>query len=85
MGWRVWVIWRSYSVPDIQDYFQYIFINHEAINDNLSIRINVNKIENRITLKQRQDNVLNLTPETMNLLGSIKRKTDKDRNSENVI
>ena len=43
----------SYSVPDIQDYFQYIFKKHEEITDNLSIRIYVNKIENRITFKTK--------------------------------
>ena len=40
----------SYSVADIQDYFEYILKNHETVIDNPSIRIYINKIENRITL-----------------------------------
>ena len=41
----------SYSVSDIQDYFKYILKKHETVTDNPSIRIYVNKIENRITFK----------------------------------
>ena len=41
----------SYSVSDIQDYFEYIFKKHSENVDNPSIRIYVNKIENRITFK----------------------------------
>ena len=39
----------SYSVSDIQDYFEYTFKKHGENTDNPSIRIHVNKIENRIT------------------------------------
>ena len=38
----------SYSVQDIQDYFEYILKKHSESIDNPSIRIYVNKIENRI-------------------------------------
>ena len=41
----------SYSVSDIQDYFEYILKNHGEKTDNSSVRIYVNSIENRITLK----------------------------------
>ena len=41
----------SYSVSDIQDYFEYILKKHSENVDNPSIRIYVNKIENRITFK----------------------------------
>ena len=34
----------SYSVSDIQDYFEYIIKKHEAVTDNPSIRIYGNKI-----------------------------------------
>ena len=40
----------SYSVSDIQDYFEYIIKEHETVTDNPSISIYVNKTENRITL-----------------------------------
>ena len=41
----------SYSISDIQDYFEYILKKHRENTDNPSIRIYVNKIENRITFK----------------------------------
>ena len=41
----------SYSALDIQDYFGYIIKKHGTVTDNPSIRIYVNKIENRITFK----------------------------------
>ena len=41
----------SYSVPDIHEYFEYIFRKHGESIDNPSIRIYVNKIENKITFK----------------------------------
>ena len=42
---------RSYLISDIQDYFEYILKKHNENVDNPSIKIYVNKIENRITLK----------------------------------
>ena len=41
----------SYSISDIQDYFQYIMIVHETFADDPSIKIYINKVENRITCK----------------------------------
>ena len=41
----------SYFVSDIQDYFEYILKKHETVTDNPSIRIYINKIENRFTFK----------------------------------
>ena len=58
--------------------------NNENI-DNPSIRIDVNKIENRITFKIKTGYYLELlTPETMKLLVSTKTKITKDKNGENV-
>ena len=75
----------SYSVSDIQDYFEYILKKHSESVDNPSIRIYVNKIENRITLKIKNGYYLELlTPETMELLGSTNSKITKDKNGENV-
>ena len=42
---------ESYSVSDIQDYFDYILKKHSENVDNPSIIIDVSKIENRITFK----------------------------------
>ena len=52
---------------------------------NSSIKIYINKIENRITFKIKTGYYLELlTPETMKLLGSTKSKITKDKNGENV-
>ena len=75
----------SYSVSDIQDYFEYILKKHNESVDNPSIRIYVNKIENRITFKNKSGYYLELlAPETMKLLGSTVSKINKDKNGENV-
>ena len=75
----------SYSISEIQDYFEYILKNHRESVDNPSIRIYVNKIENRITLKIKNGYYLELlTPKTMKLLESAENKITNDKNSENV-
>ena len=69
----------SYSIPDIQDYFEYIFKKHRGKTVNPSIEIYTNKIENRITFKIKTGYYLEvLTPETMKLLGSNKSKIKKN-------
>ena len=75
----------SYSISNIQDYFEYILkIDKEKI-DNASIRISVNEIENRISFKIKTGYYLELlTPETMKLLGSTENKITKDENDENI-
>ena len=45
----------SYSVSDIQGYFEYILKKHEKVTENPSIRIYIDKIENRITSKIKRD------------------------------
>ena len=75
----------SYSILDIQGYFEYILKKHSESVDNPSIRMHINKIENRITFKIKSGYYLELlTPETMKLLGSTESKTTKDKNGENV-
>ena len=75
----------SYSVSYIQDYFEYILKKHSESVDNPSIRIYVNKTENRIAFKIKNGYYLELlTPETMKLLGSTNSKITKDKNGENV-
>ena len=76
----------SYSVSDIQDYFEYILKKHGENTDNSSIRIYVNKIENRITFKIKNGYHLELlTPETMKLLGTTENKITKNKTGENVL
>ena len=75
----------SYSVSDIQDYFEYILKKHGEDIDKPSVQIYVNKIENRVTFKIKNGYSLELlTPETMKLLGSTENKITQDKNSENV-
>ena len=49
----------SYSVPDIQEYFEYIIEKHETVTENSSIRVYVNGIENGITFKIETGSILN--------------------------
>ena len=75
----------SYSVQQIQDYFEFIIKKHETITDeNFSIRIYVNKIKNRIVFKIKTGYKLELLRnETVEFLrgGPI---IDKDNNSSNL-
>ena len=75
----------SYTIDDIQDYFEFIIKKHETLTDNPSIKIYSNKIKNKIAFKIKNGYKLELlTPETMKLLGSTKNFVDKNKNSENV-
>ena len=75
----------SYSISDIQDYFEYILKKHSENVENSLIRIYVIKIENRITFKIKNGYYLELlTPETTKLLGSTESKITKGKNGENV-
>ena len=66
-------------------YFEYIFKIHETVTDNPSIRMYVNRIENRITFKIKTGYYLEiLTTQTMKLLQSAISKIIKDENGENV-
>ena len=75
----------SYSIDDIQDYFEFIIKKHETLTEDLPIEIYPNKMKNRIVFKIKTSYKLELlTPETMRLLGSTKKDVDSDKNSENV-
>ena len=41
----------SYTIDDIQDYFEFIIKKHETLTDNTSIKTYSNKIKNRIVFK----------------------------------
>ena len=76
---------KSYSVSDIQDCFEHILKKHGENTDNPSVKIYVNKTENRITFRIKNGYSLELlTPETMKLLGSTENKMTKGKNSKNV-
>ena len=75
----------SYSVSSIQDYFEYISKKHGENIHKPSVQIYVNKIENRVTLKIKNEYSLELfTSETVKLLGSIENKITIDKNIETV-
>ena len=58
---------------------------HGARKVNLSIRISINEIENRITFKIKTGFYLKLlTPETMKLFGGTKSKIAENENYENI-
>ena len=72
--------WSKYSL------FWTCFKRHEDKADNLSIRIYVNKIENRIKFKIKKGYYLELViPEKMKLLGRTKTRITKNQNGENVL
>ena len=73
----------SYSIADIQDYFEFIIKKHETLTENPPIQIYPNKIKNRIVFKIKTGYKLELlTPETMKLLGSTKNDVDKDKDGQ---
>ena len=62
----------SYSVSDIQDFFEYIF-KKQTVTDNPSRSIYINKVENRITFKIKTGYYFELLmPELIKLLEGLK-------------
>ena len=67
----------SYSISDIQDYFEYILKKH---GEDIDKQIYVNQVENRVTFKVKNGYSLErFKPETMKLLESIKNKVNKNK------
>ena len=75
----------SYSISDIQDYFEYVIKKQETIEVNPPIQIYPNKIKNRIVFKIKSGYKLELlSPETMKLLRCSKNDVDKDKDREDI-
>ena len=75
----------SYSIPDIQDYFEFIIKKHETLAENPPIQIYPKKIKNRIVFKIKTRYKLEfLSQEATKLLGSTKKDVDKDKDREDV-
>ena len=72
----------SYSIEDIQDYFEFIIKKHKTLTENPPVQIYPNKIKNRVAFKIKTGH--ELSPETMKLLGSIKKDVDQDKDGEDV-
>ena len=76
----------SYSISDIQDYFEFIIKKHETLTENPPIQIYPNKIKNRIVFKVKTGYKLELlSPETMKLLESTKKDVGKDKDGEDLL
>ena len=75
----------SYSIADIQDYFEFIIKKRETLTENTSVQIYPNKIKNGIVfkIKTRYKSEL-LSLETMKLLGNTKKDVDRDKDGEDV-
>ena len=64
----------SYSIEDIQDYFEFIIKKHETLTENPPVQIYPDKIKNRIVFKIKTGyKVELLTPETVKLFGSTNK------------
>ena len=75
----------SYSIADIQDYFEFIFKKQKTLAENPPIQIYPNKIKNRISFRVKTGCKLEfLSPQIMKLLGSTKKDVDQDKDGENV-
>ena len=73
----------SYSISDIQNYFELFIKKHETLTENPPVQIFVNKIKNRIAFKIKTGYKLELlSRETMKLFGSTKKEVDKDIDGE---
>ena len=75
----------SYSILDIQEYFEFIIKKQETLAEYPPIQIYPNEIKNRIVFKVRTGYKLELlSTETMKLLGSRQKVVDKDKDGEDV-
>ena len=60
-----------YSVSDIEDYFEHNLKKHAENTDKPSVKIYLNKVENKVTFKIKNGYSLErLTPKTMKLRGT---------------
>ena len=75
----------SYTLEDIQDYFEFIIEKHETLTEDPPVRIYPNKTKNRIVFKIKTGYKLELlSSERMKLLGSTKKDADQDKNGEDL-
>ena len=75
----------SYSIEDIQDYFEFIIKKNESLPDNPPIKISPNRLINRIVFKIKSSYKLEaLSENTKKLLGLASNIVDTDKNSESA-
>ena len=76
----------SYSVPDIQDYIEYIIKKHETLTTIPPIHVYINKVNNRLVFKTKDGYRLELQmPETTKVFSSTKKLIDETKNGETVL
>ena len=77
MEWWIDLPDGSYSIADIQDYFEFIIKKHKTLTENPPVQIYANKIQNRIVFKVKIGYKLELlSSETMKLLGTTSKDVD---------
>ena len=75
----------SYSIVDIQDYFEFIIKKQETLTENPPVHVYINKIKNRIVFQIKTGYKLELlSSETVKLLGSTKKDVVQDKDGENM-
>ena len=85
MEWRIWITWWIIFYIRYSRLFWIYIKKYLEKTVNRSIRIYINKKENRITHKIKTGYYLKLlTPESMKLLGSSKGKITKNDNGDNI-
>ena len=85
MEQRIWIAWWIIFYIRYSRLFWIYIKKHAEKIFNPSIRIYINKIENRTTFKIKTGYYLELsTPETIKLLASTRSKMPKDKNDEDV-
>ena len=77
MEWWIDLPDGSYSIANIQDYFEFIIKKHKTLTENPPVQIYANKIPNRIVFKVKTGHKLELlSSETMKLLGTTSKGVD---------
>ena len=77
MEWWIDLRDGSYSIANIQDYFEFIIKKHKTLTENPPVQIYANKIQNRIVFKVKTGYKLELlSSETMKLLGTTSKGVD---------
>ena len=71
-------------MSDIQDCIEYIIEKHETLTTILPIHVHINRINNRLVFKIKDDKLELQIPETMELLRSTKKLIDKTKNGGKV-
>ena len=84
MEWRIWISWLIiFSIRHSRLFWVY-HQKLKTVSDNPSIKLRLNKIENKMFKTEAGYYLKLLTPETMKIFVSTKIKTTKDENGENV-